>query len=197
MDLCGKWLCKTASSDITRFEFKILNDKKNVVVEQKSVWMAVNYYRTGFCISSRICSLQFRNSKSGHLALLWIMGKTSMLLLSFMIMWTMHLSKQINGTHSDISEPSGFPKRILMNWNWLQIKNTMSFAFIIFSETPFTKIFLFIGWWRRYFPSWVTEGYSELPSVTSQQFVQWLQTNRIRKRLCLQISIVDLIIDNH
>ena len=39
------------------------------------------------------------------------------------------------------------------------------------------------------------EGYSKLPSVTSKEFARWLQQNRVRKT-DLQMSIVDLIIDN-
>lgn len=74
----------------------------------------------------------------------------------------------------------------------------MSFAFtIFFRKLRLQKIFSF----HRLMTEGIShpelpKGYSELPSVTSQQFVQWLQANRIRKK-DLQISIVDLIIDNH
>lgn len=65
--------------------------------------------------------------------------------------------------------------------------------YYLFSETPFTKDFFF---------SMVTDtgneipkGYSQLPSITSAQFAKWLQQNKVRKT-DLQISVVDLIIDN-
>lgn len=98
----------------------------------------------------------------------------------------------------DISEPSGFPKE---NIDELELITDQKYDVIriyyLFSETPFTKDFFFSsaddeGISHPELP----KGYSELPSVTSQQFVQWLQANRIRKK-DLQISIVDLIIDNH
>lgn len=144
---------------------------------------------------------QFRSSKSGHLALFMDNGEKAQRMLPYYAYDNVDdVSVKANQWYSffDISEPSGFPKE---NIDELELITDQKYDVIriyyLFSETPFTKDFFFSsaddeGISHPELP----KGYSELPSVTSQQFVQWLQANRIRKK-DLQISIVDLIIDNH
>ena len=145
-----EWTCavngyaKQLHQILPRFEFKILNDKKNVVVEQKIGLNGSELIAGQDSVFHQgdLFITQFRSSKSGHLALFmdngekaqrmlpyYILGKAlefidsqkkpnACCLIMLMIMWTTYLSKQINGTHSLIYRNlPDFQKRILMNWN--------------------------------------------------------------------------------
>lgn len=204
-----EWTCtvsgyaKPLHQILPQFEFKIQNDKKNVVVEQKvglndceliagqdSVFHQGDLFIT-----------KFRSSKSGHLALFMDNGEKAQRMLPYYAYDSaddVPVEADRWYTFFDTSEPSGFPKE---NIDELELVTDQKYDVIriyyLFSETPFTKDFFFL-------PDDASDvshlelpkGYSELPSVTSLQFMQWLQANRIRKK-DLQISIVDLIIDNH
>ena len=204
-----EWTCavhgyaKQLHQILPRFEFKILNDKKNVVVEQKIGLNGSELIAGQDSVFHQgdLFITQFRSSKSGHLALFMDNGEKAQRMLPYYAYDNVDdVSVKANQWYSffDISEPSGFPKE---NIDELELITDQKYDVIriyyLFSETPFTKDFFFSsaddeGISHPELP----KGYSELPSVTSQQFVQWLQANRIRKK-DLQISIVDLIIDNH
>lgn len=188
---------------LPQFEFKIQNDKKNIVVEQK-IGLNGSELIAGqdsvFHQGDRFIT-KFRSSKSGHLALFMDNGEKAQRMLPYYSYdSTDDVAVKANQwyTFFDMSEPSGFPKE---NIDELELITDQKYDVIriyyLFSETPFTKDFFFLsGNSTEISHQDLPEGYSELPSVTSQQFVQWLQANRIRKK-DLQISIVDLIIDNH
>lgn len=204
-----EWTCavngyaKQLHQILPRFEFKILNDKKNVVVEQKIGLNGSELIAGQDSVFHQgdLFITQFRSSKSGHLALFMDNGEKAQRMLPYYAYDNVDdVSVKANQWYSffDISEPSGFPKE---NIDELELITDQKYDVIriyyLFSETPFTKDFFFSsaddeGISHPELP----KGYSELPSVTSQQFVQWLQANRIRKK-DLQITIVDLIIDNH
>lgn len=200
-----EWTCRVKGyaqplrQILPQFEFQILNGRKQVVVEQailkREAKLSVgidSVFRQGDLFITR-----FRSTKSGHLVLFMDNGENAFRMLPYAAfdheddVWV-----EANRWHS-FFDLSAVPLKEQKMVDELELMTDREYdairVYYLFSETPFTKDFFFTMGDIEH--KELPEGYSGLPSVTSRQFALWLQQNRVRKP-DLQISVVDLIIDN-
>lgn len=184
---------------LPQFEFQILNGRKQMIVEQ-------TVQKAGAKLSIGVDSVfrqgdlfitQFRSTKSGHLVLFMDNGENAFRMLPYAAFdHDDDVRVEANRWYS-FFDLSAVPTREQEHVDELELITDREYdairVYYLFSETPFTKDFFFtMGDTER---NELPKGYSELPSVTSRQYALWLQENRIRKP-DLQVSVVDLIVDN-
>lgn len=183
---------------LPQFEFQILNGQKQIIVEQK-----IQDFETHLTVGhdsvfhqGDLFITRFRSTKSGHLVLFMDNGENAFRMLPYAAFDKDDDVKiEANRWYSffDLSAASYKEQQTV---DELELMTDQEYdairIYYLFSETPFTKDFFFnVNGENQELP----EGYSKLPSVTSKEFARWLQQNRVRKT-DLQMSIVDLIIDN-
>ena len=134
-----EWTCavngyaKQLHQILPRFEFKILNDKKNVVVEQKIGLNGSELIAGQDSVFHQgdLFITQFRSSKSGHLALFMDNGEKAQRMLPYYAYDNVDdVSVKANQWYSffDISEPSGFPKENIDELALAMDETTLSLA---------------------------------------------------------------------
>ncbi len=183
---------------LPQFEFKIQNGKKNVVVEQQIkngtaelIAGTDSVFRQGDLFITH-----FRSTRSGHLVLFMDNGSNAFRMLPYAAFdKDDDVRIEANRWHK-FFDLSAVPVKEQATVDELELRTDLQYdairIYYLFSETPFTKDFFFTMSEDSPNPE---EGYSSLPSITSQQFATWLQQNKVRKS-DLQVSVVDLIIDN-
>lgn len=199
-----EWTCRVKgyaqplNQILPQFEFQILNGHKQIIAEQKiqdsETHLTVgndSVFHQGDLFITR-----FRSTKSGHLVLFMDNGENAFRMLPYAAFEKDDDVKIEANQWYSFFDLSAVPYKDRQTVDELELMTDQKYDVIriyyLFSETPFTKDFFFnIKGENQKLP----EGYSELPSVTSAEFARWLQQNRVRKT-DLQMSIVDLIIDN-
>ena len=200
-----KWTCNVKgyaqplSQVMPQFEFQILNGKKQVIVKQiiedgkaKLTVGSDSVFRQGDLFITR-----FRSTSSGHLALFMDNGENAFRMLpysSFDHDNDVKIESDKWYSFFDISAVSQNERDFIDELELMTDREYDAIRiYFLFSEKPFTKDFFFSM--ATDTGNEIPEGYSQLPSITSAQFAKWLQQNKVRKT-DLQISVVDLVIDN-
>ncbi len=201
-----EWTCRVKGyvqplkQILPQFEFKIQNGKKSTIVEQRIrngkaelVVGGDSVFRQGDLFISH-----FRSTRSGHLVLFMDNGANAFRMLPYAAFDNDDDVRIEANRWYPFFDLSAVPQKEQMTVDELELRTDMEYdairIYYLFSETPFTKDFFF-SMGDEQERTDLEKGYSALPSITSQQFANWLQQNKVRKS-DLQISVVDLIIDN-
>lgn len=199
-----KWSCRVKGyaqplkQIMPQFEFQIMNGNNSVIVEQtmqdgKAVLSVGtdSVFRQGDLFRTR-----FRCTCSGHLVLFMDNGQNAFRMLPYAAFDKDDDVFIEAGKWYSFFDSSAVPYNERCNVDELELLTDMEFdairIYYLFSETPFNRDFFFsiVDSGNE-----IPEGYSQLPSITSIQFAGWLQQNKVLKP-DLQISVVDLVIDN-
>lgn len=183
-----------------RFEFQLMNGDYQVVAEQKVGKQGAELV-TGtdsvFHQGNRFIA-RFRSTRPGHLVMFMDNGEKAQRMLPYYAFDQDDDVQVAGGRWHTFFDMASVPADERDTVDELELMTDQEYdavrIYFLFSESPFTKDFFFRttdGEVREQLP----EGYGELPFVTSGEFARWLQQNRVRKS-DLQISVVDLVIDN-
>lgn len=183
-----------------KFEFQIMNGKKQVIIEQKVINNEIKLIAGIDSVFKQgdLFITKFRSSKAGHLAMFMDNGEKAQRMLPYYAFQTkedVYIESNKWYSFFDISKAAPEERETTDELELMTDKEFDAIRiYFLFSETPFTKDFFF-NTSDQAVNKQLPEGYGELPFISSAQFARWLQQNKVLKK-DLQLSIVDLLIDN-